>query len=223
MIYPQRLGAANDKLEAGGRRRRRRTDLRILGRFVEHGLRAQARTGNLLTGQLYVAMDFDPKAPKIAFDAKARAAGQFPPWAAASTSCRSSCSEFVDKLGKIPFDSIGKQSDQHPGWTQNHLKQVKPDPAAVHGTLQEAQKTMGPPTTFCPVIRRCSRIWVHAGTSAAHGALGARADRLSQRPSGIADPWRRADAKPPSSSARPPSAHNIARKGASHDSCANTC
>ena len=33
-------------------------------RFVDRGLRAQLRTANLLTGQLYVAFDFFTKAPK---------------------------------------------------------------------------------------------------------------------------------------------------------------
>ena len=36
--------------------------------FVERGFRAQLRTGNLLTGQQYVAVDFFPKAPKEKVD-----------------------------------------------------------------------------------------------------------------------------------------------------------
>ncbi|MGE5155358.1 MAG: mammalian cell entry protein, partial [Bdellovibrio bacteriovorus] len=32
------------------------------------GLRAQLRTGNLLTGERYVALDYDPKAPKVEID-----------------------------------------------------------------------------------------------------------------------------------------------------------
>jgi paraquat-inducible protein B len=40
-----------------------------LQRLVDHGLRAQLRAGNLLTGQLYVALDFFPRAPRIKLDA----------------------------------------------------------------------------------------------------------------------------------------------------------
>ena len=74
VIYPQRLGQAHIKMlkalnhdpndEAGG--------VRLIGTFIENGLRAQARTGNFLTGQLYISLDFYPKADKVAFDANAR-------------------------------------------------------------------------------------------------------------------------------------------------------
>ena len=37
--------------------------------FIEKGFRAQLRSANLLTGQLYVGVDFFPKAPKVKFDA----------------------------------------------------------------------------------------------------------------------------------------------------------
>ena len=36
----------------------------FISRLVENGLRAQLKSGNLLTGQLYVALDFFPKAAK---------------------------------------------------------------------------------------------------------------------------------------------------------------
>jgi paraquat-inducible protein B len=48
-----------------------RADALFMKRAVDHGLRAQVRTGNLLTGQLYVALDFVPKAPKATLDARA--------------------------------------------------------------------------------------------------------------------------------------------------------
>ena len=64
VIYPQRLGQAHIKMlkalshdpndEAGS--------VRLIGTFIENGLRAQARTGNFLTGQLYISLDFYPKA-----------------------------------------------------------------------------------------------------------------------------------------------------------------
>lgn len=37
--------------------------------FIEKGFRAQLRSANLLTGQLYIGVDFFPKAPKVKFDA----------------------------------------------------------------------------------------------------------------------------------------------------------
>ncbi|EGH34814.1 PqiB family protein, partial [Pseudomonas syringae pv. japonica str. M301072] len=58
--------------ELGGSGDEEEQSARVLGAFVANGLRAQVRNGNLLTGQLYIAMEFDPKAPKVAFNAKAR-------------------------------------------------------------------------------------------------------------------------------------------------------
>ncbi|HUH30913.1 MAG TPA: MlaD family protein, partial [Rhodanobacter sp.] len=69
VVYPQRLGSAYDKLEALAKANGGHTDLaHLLQRLIAHGLRAQARAGNLLTGQLYVALDFVPHAPQVAFD-----------------------------------------------------------------------------------------------------------------------------------------------------------
>ena len=43
--------------------------LRMLRRIVEEqGLRAQLRTGSLLTGELYVAFEYFPDAPKVKID-----------------------------------------------------------------------------------------------------------------------------------------------------------
>lgn len=44
--------------------------LRRIQFLVEKGLRAQLRTGSLLTGQQYVGIDFFPNAPKYAFNTK---------------------------------------------------------------------------------------------------------------------------------------------------------
>ena len=62
-IYPGRLRARALKLEQravlGGRARQE-----FMQEMMVRGLRAQLRTGNLLTGQLYIALDFFPNAPK---------------------------------------------------------------------------------------------------------------------------------------------------------------
>src|SRR5262245_52087982 len=42
--------------------------LRILKGLIDRGLRAQLRTGSLLTGELYVALEYFPAAPKVKVD-----------------------------------------------------------------------------------------------------------------------------------------------------------
>lgn len=66
-IYPQRLGSASATFRADSTPEQQ---LQLLGNLVRHGLRAQLRSGNLLTGQLYVALDFFPKADPVRFDAR---------------------------------------------------------------------------------------------------------------------------------------------------------
>jgi paraquat-inducible protein B len=144
VIYPQRLGAANDKLrqQAGGGDEEEQTS-RIIGRFVERGLRAQVRTGNLLTGQLYVAMDFDPKAPKIAYNAKARPL-EVPTVGGSFDKLQEQLQAFVDKLGKIPLDDLAKNLNGSLIELQKTMKQVNGEVLPqMRGTLQQAQKTLG--------------------------------------------------------------------------------
>jgi paraquat-inducible protein B len=71
-IYPSRLGGARDKLLAQISGSDDERNAHLIQVLVVRGLRAQARTGNLLTGQLYVSLDFDQHASAVEFDPHAR-------------------------------------------------------------------------------------------------------------------------------------------------------
>jgi paraquat-inducible protein B len=144
LIYPQRLGAAYDKLAAMARARGQNGDLsQLVGGLIDHGLRAQARTGNLLTGQLYVALDFMPHAAKVAFDPAAKPL-TIPTVAGSFDKLQEQLAGIVDKLDKIPFDSIGRNLDQTLAGFNATLKQVNGETLpAFKNTLQGVQKTMG--------------------------------------------------------------------------------
>ena len=144
VVYPERLGAAYDKLEAMARANGHAPDLaRMMGGLIAHGLRAQARTGNLLTGQLYVALDFVPHATKVDFDPAAKPL-TIPTAPGSFDKLQEQLAEIVDKLDKVPFDSIGKHVDQVLTGLDTTLKQVngKTLPAFTE-TLHGVQKTMG--------------------------------------------------------------------------------
>src|SRR3569623_218956 len=112
VIYPQRLGHAYDKLAAQAGVRDGQADLgRMFGPLVEHGLRAQARTGNLLTGQLYIALDFVPKAAKASFDLAATPI-ELPTAPGSFDKLQEQLADIVTKVQKIPFDSIGHNLNQ---------------------------------------------------------------------------------------------------------------
>lgn len=144
VVYPQRLGRAHDKLVALAKQHGDDEQLsQMMRSLVEHGLRAQARSGNLLTGQLYIALDFDPKAPKVAFDPTAKPL-EIPTVPGSFDKLQEQMAEIVDKVQKIPFDSIGRNLDQTLGELNRTLKQVNGDVLPeFKTTLQGAQQTLG--------------------------------------------------------------------------------
>lgn len=151
VIYPQRLGQAYKKMltefkhdpndEAAG--------IRLLGTFVDNGLRAQARSGNLLTGQLYIALDFFPKAEKVAFDATARPV-VLPTVPGSLEQLQEKLEAVVDKLNKLPVERIAGNLDSNlvelrKGLTQFNAKtlpSVQTTLADVSKTLQSASSTL---------------------------------------------------------------------------------
>jgi paraquat-inducible protein B len=144
VVYPQRLGGAYDKLEALAKARGENADLsQLMGRLVDHGLRAQARTGNLLTGQLYVSLDFVPHTPAVSFDPNARPL-TLPTVPGSFDKLQEQLAEIVDKIDKIPFDSIGHNVDQALAGLNATLKQVNGQTLPeFKSTLKGVQKTMG--------------------------------------------------------------------------------
>jgi paraquat-inducible protein B len=76
--------------------------------LVERGLRAQLRTGNLLTGQSYVALDFFPNA-KPAGLVRGGKYGytEFPTTPTQLEEIGTKLSQLVAKLDRIPLDQIG--------------------------------------------------------------------------------------------------------------------
>ncbi|HEY9131788.1 MAG TPA: MlaD family protein [Dyella sp.] len=144
VVYPQRLGRVHDKLVAIAQARGEDADLaQMMGQLVAHGLRAQARSGNLLTGQLYIALDFVPNAPKVEFDANAKPL-QIPTAPGSFDKLQEQLGVIVDKVQKIPFDSIGKHLDQTLAELDSTLKQVNGKTLpAFNDTLKGAQQTLG--------------------------------------------------------------------------------
>jgi paraquat-inducible protein B len=79
--------------------------------LIARGLRAQLRTGNLLTGQLYIALDFFPDAPKAKVDWTKNPA-EVPTVAGSVEDLRVTVGAIVKKLDKIDFEGIGTNLKQ---------------------------------------------------------------------------------------------------------------
>jgi len=100
-VYPDRLRRRAG--ETGEETRATQQDrLRFL---TEKGLRAQLRNGNLLTGSVYVALDFFPKAPpaKINMDKNPI---ELPTVANSLDEIQSQVQEIASKLNKVPYEQI---------------------------------------------------------------------------------------------------------------------
>jgi len=140
-IYPLRLGPVRLALleDAGGA-----SDATILQKLAAAGMRAQLRTGNLLTGQLYVALDFIPGPAR---DAPVGDDGvvRMPTAPGTLSELQPQIAEIVAKVSKVPFDEIGRDLRKTLGSASKAIDQLSPDAqktlAEVQRTLQQAQAT----------------------------------------------------------------------------------
>jgi paraquat-inducible protein B len=72
----------------------------------ERGLRAQLRSGSLITGQLYVAFDFFPDAPKAKID-WSREPTIIPVVPSTVQDLEAKLTSVIAKLEKLPYEEIG--------------------------------------------------------------------------------------------------------------------
>lgn len=76
--------------------------------FIEHGWRAQMRTGNLLTGQNYIALDKFPKAKPATLQILSDDRVVIPTTPTELSGLQAQVSQIADKLTKFPLVEIGQ-------------------------------------------------------------------------------------------------------------------
>ena len=137
-IYPERLGRRfRETIESKGEPARRE----IVERLVQHGLRGQLRTGNLLTSQLYVALDFFPKAPAVKIDT-ARQPLELPTVPNTLDELQLQVADIAKKLDKVPFDQIGANLNSALANADKLFKQLDTQVAPeARDTLSAAKQT----------------------------------------------------------------------------------
>lgn len=102
-LYPERMrslwqdGSSGEQAVIARRK--------LFNEFVETGLRAQLRTGSLLTGQLYVALDFFPKLARQSID-WTHAPPLLPATNGDLQELQATLASIASKLDKIPFEQI---------------------------------------------------------------------------------------------------------------------
>ncbi len=106
-IYPDRLGYSTKEYQAYLKQKYQRANrLQRLNYLVSNGLRAQLQPGNILTGQLYISLDFFPKAPAAKIDQSGNRL-IIPTVPGSLDALQTQLSEILNKFSKVPFDQIG--------------------------------------------------------------------------------------------------------------------
>ncbi|MBF7688180.1 PqiB family protein [Acinetobacter rathckeae] len=140
VLYPSRLAHGKELDPAGT----------IFKRFIQQGWRAQMRTGNLLTGQNYIAFDKFAKAKPVTLIHHDDGLVEVPTIPPELNSLQAQVSEIAGKVSKFPIDEIGadvrktlKSMNNTIDSTDKLVKQldskVAPD---FQATLNDARKTM---------------------------------------------------------------------------------
>jgi paraquat-inducible protein B len=154
VIYPERfianLPAAQGKaVEAYLQNQDARTSL-VRRMVEERGLRAQLRTGSLITGQLYVALSYFPKASKVKLAATIDLS-EIPVVASTLPELEAKLGSIIDKLDRLPLDAIGDDLRKNLATLEQTLKdgsallnRIDTDVVpALKSTLGDARSALG--------------------------------------------------------------------------------
>jgi paraquat-inducible protein B len=155
--------------------------------LVEHGFRFQLRSGNLLTGQLYIALDYFPDAPKATID-WSKTPPELPPIPRTLQSIQDSVTRLLAKVNSIPFEAIGNDARTTLRSTNSLISQLNSEvlPKA-RDTLTSAQTTLDSANTALQpdsTLQQSTEEAMHEMTRTA-ATLRTLADYLSRHPEAL--------------------------------------
>ncbi len=101
-IYSERLRAQNRTITPQGKPLDSRA---LLNGLVAHGFRAEVKSGSLLTGQLYIALDFFPRSPSARIDWSTNPP-RFPVVPGSIDQLQKNLMQIAQKIEKIPFEEL---------------------------------------------------------------------------------------------------------------------
>jgi paraquat-inducible protein B len=148
-LYPRRMGQAYEVLAAQGKAESEETLAAFAGTLVNRGLRAQARLASLLTGKLYIALDFLPASLRVPFDASIRPL-ELPTVNGSFQDLEAGVSQLVKKVNDLPLEQIAgdlhtdlKDLDETLGELHTSVLPHAVDTlSALHSTLASADRTL---------------------------------------------------------------------------------
>ena len=107
---------------------------KLIDALVAHGVRAQLRTGNLLTGAVFVALDFFPGAPPATVD-WSQTPVQLPTIPGQLQVMETKVTDIINKLDKMPLQQIGDE-------LTTAIAELDQTLVAARGTLVSARGTL---------------------------------------------------------------------------------
>jgi paraquat-inducible protein B len=148
-LYPRRMGQAYEILAAQGKTESEETLAVFAGTLVNRGLRAQPRSASLLTGKLYIALDFSPRSPRVAFDTSIRPL-ELPTVNGSFQELEAGIGRLVNKLNDLPLEQIAADlhtdlADLHETLSELHtrtLPNAEDTLSALHRTLDSADRIL---------------------------------------------------------------------------------
>lgn len=126
-VYPRLMGNVYQKfLQASGQDEDAGAARELFAGLVGEGLRAEARTSNLLSGQLYIALEVYPDAEPAAMASSDRGIS-VPTRPSGLDRAQSQLINLVDRLNNVPFESIAANVDTSLAELKLTLKQINND------------------------------------------------------------------------------------------------
>jgi paraquat-inducible protein B len=148
-VYPRRMGQAYAVLAAQGKTESEETLAAFVGTLVKRGLRALPRSGSLLTGKLYIALDFLPVSPRADFDASIRPL-ELPTVNGTFQELEANIGRLVKKVNDLPLEQIVADlhtdlQDLHETLSELHVRTLpnaEDTLSALHRTLDSADRNL---------------------------------------------------------------------------------
>ncbi|MEM5329574.1 MlaD family protein [Paraburkholderia sp. JHI2823] len=150
-LYPERFTSRFQHDRTAGRLSEQPHELADF--LVANGFRFQLRSGNPLTGQLYVAFDIFPDAPKAKID-WTRTPAELPTVPRTLQSLQDSLTRLLAKLNGIPFEAIGTNAQRTLQSANDVMAKLGTDVvpqahdtlSAAHSALDSANDALQPDT-----------------------------------------------------------------------------
>ena len=190
-VYPDRLRRIDGARGLPDQQAERRERVSAL---IARGLRAQLRTGNLVTGQVYVALDFFPKEKPVKVDMSKNPI-EVPTVGNSLDEIQNQVQEIATKLNKIPYEEISGDLRKTMATLDKTLKSVETTVTRINNdvtpeitaamkdarkTLNSAERTLAEDSPLQSDVRQTLRELTRAA-----GSIRVLTDYLERHPESL--------------------------------------